>query len=438
MNPTRHCAKPNPGCRRLPKKFRNDQVNRPIMNDLNHSSLDAAAASLGGDDACFQVIADLEALRRLKPEWDSLLAQDPDAGIFLSHDWLAPAFAAHPGRWRVFALRDGAAALLCILPVKYRVHWSQSQGAFTTEIEAGGRLAWGEYTGFICRAGHEETALAAMALHLRALPWKTLSLRYEPTRRRCDLFAAALGDGFQHRYRSYRINSGTTDNLVSPQVPLTDDFETLMAERLSANTRQKIRRFRRKLLGSGEYRLQVSTPGTVERDIAQLLVNWVAKWSDKHGEAKAVQIAERYGRALLTAEAMGALYLPTLWQGDRMLGALGHVIDDRRKIAHFLVAGRDPAASDPAIGLLLHAEALEWSVGAGLRIYDFGHGDESYKFSFGPDPERSHYLSVRRAEDTNVLDAICLKPALQRLAEFAAAGRTESVEKGATQLARMV
>lgn len=407
------------------------------MNDMNQPYLDAAAVDLGGEAVRFQVISDLDGMRQLKPEWDMLLAQDPDAGIFLSHDWLAPAFAAYPERWRVFAVRDGAGELLCVLPVKYRVHWSGSQRAFNTEIEAGGRLAWGEYTGFICRAGHEETAIAAMAMHLRTLPWKTLSLRYEPTKRRSDLFAAALGDGFQHRYRSYQINSGTTDNLVSPQVPLIHDFEAMMAERLSANTRQKIRRFRRKLVDTGEYRLTVSTPKTVERDITQLLANWVAKWSEKHGEAEALQIAERYGRALLTAEAMGALYLPTLWHGDRMLGSLGHVIDARRKIVHFLIAGRDSAAGDPAIGLLLHAQALEWAVGAGMRIYDFGHGDEPYKFSFGSESERSHYLSVRRTADANVLDAISLKPALLRLAEYAAAGKTTRVEKGAAQLARL-
>lgn len=408
------------------------------MNDLSHAHPLAGHTSDAADRPRLDVVADMDNLHRLKAEWDALLAQDPDAGVFMSHDWLAPAFQAHPGRWRVFVLRDDGDLPLCILPVKYRVHWSQSKAEFQTEIEAGGRLAWGEYTGFVCRMDQEAQAVQGMAECLRGFPWKGFSLRYEPTERRSQIFAEALGEGFEHEFRPYRINKSTVDNLVGLQVPLRGDFDTLLSERLSANTRQKIRRFRRKLLDSGTYRIQIATPETVERDIANLLQHWLAKWDDGKSTKDMVTVAERYGRALLTAEATGALYLPSLWQGEKMLGALGHVIDWRRGIAHFLVAGRDPTAPDPAIGLLLHAQAIEWAIARNLVGYDLGHGDQPYKISFGPDTKRSSYLTVRRTGDGPVLDPICLQPALSRLARYAKSGNAARVEKGASQLAALL
>jgi hypothetical protein len=268
------------------------------------------------------------------------------------------------------------------------------------------------------------------------MPWKSLSLRYVPSERRARIFAEALGDGFTHDFLPYRINKGETDNLISPQVPLGDDFDALLTNRISSNTRQKIRRYRRKWLESGIYRIETATPESTETDIATLLQHWVARWSPSKGERSTQGIAGRYAHALLTADAIGALYLPSLWQGERMLGALGHVVDRAQGSLHFLVAGRDARAEDPAIGLLLHAHAIEWAIGQGLQIYDFGHGDEPYKFSFGPERVPSYYLSVRRGDDGPVFDpSISLRPALDRLADYARNGQLKRAEHGAAQLA---
>ncbi|MEW9920220.1 GNAT family N-acetyltransferase [Marimonas sp. MJW-29] len=403
------------------------------MNDLADPQRYNIPSALG-----VETVADMRGLRALKADWDRLLARDPEAGVFLSHAWLAPSFEANPDRWRVFVVRDGGGRAICIFPTKNRVHWSTTRKQFQTELEEGGRLAWGEYNGFICDPEWEGEALGALARALARLPWKALSLRYEPTERRAKIFAEALGPAFTYQFRDYRINKGTVDNLLSLQVPLASGFETLMTERLSANTRQKIRRHRRKLIESGTYRITTSDGGDIENDIARLLRNWVAKWSETKGRDKALRIAERYGRALLTAGAMDRLYLPVLWQDDRMLGALGHIVDTGRGSVHFLVAGRDPNATDPAIGLLLHAHAIEWAAGAGFKTYDFGHGDEAYKTSFGPEYVRTHYLEVRRTGSAEVLDPVSLKPALRRLGQFVRAKQTDRVLEGAAQLAALI
>ena len=403
------------------------------MNDQTHIRR-TSSGPVPSDMYRVQVVSDLAGLARIKPDWDALVARDPQAGIFLSHDWLLPALQAHPKRWRIFVLRDGQGRAICIFPAKYRLHWSQSRGQFQTELEAAGRFIWGEYTGFICDPGREEDGLHHMGLALRSMPWKTISLRYEPTGTRMERFAAALGDGFSAKFREYRINQGTTNNLISPQIPLAADFDTYLTDRVSANTRQKIRRQRRNLLESGTYTLTTSTVETVDRDVSMLLTNWLANWGSRKSDRSAARLAQSYGQALLNAESLGALHLVALWQGEQMLGGLGHIVDWANGSSHFLVAGRDPKAEDPAIGLLLHSAAIEWAIEHGLTTYDFGHGDEPYKFSFGPDKVPMHYMTIRRDGGEDVFDPFTLKRALKRLADFAKAGQTDRVAQGAAQL----
>ena len=403
------------------------------MNDLSHTYLDSTPALA----TVVETISDPADLPALRSEWNRLLEQDQTAGVFLSYDWLAPALMENPGRWRVFVVRDHRGAALCIFPTKYRVHWSSSRKQFQTEIEAAGRLAWGEQTGFICAEGQEEVALRALARGMADQPWKSLNLRYEPTGYRAEIFAKALGKGFSHKFREYRINKGAVDNLAQLSVPLEGGFEGVLRDRMSKNTRQKIRRSRRRLLETGEYRISATTADTLERDIAALLKNWVAQWTAQKGKTGALEMADGYARALLTADSLGKLYLPTLWKGNTLLGALGHVIDERQGCVHFLLAGRNPKVDDPAIGLLLHAEAIEWAAQNGFQSYNFGHGDQDYKRSFGVEEGRSHYLSVRKAGSESVLDKIGIPAALQRAHGFAVDQKSDLAEKALAQLAAL-
>ena len=112
-------------------------------------------------------------LDALRPVWEELQARDPEATIFLTWEWMAQAFRAHPYRWTVLVAEDPRhpGRVLCLLPLKYRTHWSRSRAEFQTELEAGGRLLWSEYTGFLCHPEHEAAALRAVTDHLAGMPW---------------------------------------------------------------------------------------------------------------------------------------------------------------------------------------------------------------------------------------------------------------------------
>lgn len=376
-------------------------------------------------------------LEALRPGWQALHRRDPEANVFLSWDWMATALRQNPGRWRVYAVRAGRRCL-CIFPVKYRVHWSKSRDELQSELEAGGRLLWSEYTGFLCDPERQQEALQALAGRMARAPWAKLSVRYEPTRTRAEQFTAAFPeDAFRTTWKPYRINDGETDNLVSPQVALPADYETYLQQCLSRKTREKLRRLFRRHLDTGEVRVTETTAQTFDRDAGHLLRFWIDRWTAQKGAETARTVAGNYRRILKTALDLNLLFMPVLWRGDRPIGALGHILDPHRRAVHFIVAGRDPEPGLPPSGMLLHAWSIRQAIESGYALYDFCHGNEAYKYSFGARDKPLTYFSVRRradAAETPMLDPISTSEALERAIGFIEAGRTAAASAACRQI----
>lgn len=396
-----------------------------------------ATGGMGGRALKMEIIdteADLDAL---KPGWEGLQTRDPDSGVFMSWDWLSRAFRQNPYRWRVFAVLSGENHV-CIFPVKYRVHWSKTLNELQSEMEAGGRLLWSEYSGFLCDPDYEEDALVFLAQQIAELPWAKLSLRYEPTATRAKQFMNGFPEeGFRSKRMEYRISKGQTDNLVSPQVTLPGDFETFLQESLSKSTREKVRRSFRRLLDTGELRITETSGDTFDRDVEVLLDFWIAKWTDQKGSETANRVAGNYRKILETALELDILFMPVLWRGDQPLGALGHIADLGSRVVHFVVAGRDTEAEKTNIGLILHAYSIRWAIECGFKTYDFCHGNESYKYSFGAKDKQLNYFSVRRRSsslDVGFLDPICTGEALNRAIEFIDSGKSEEASAACRQI----
>lgn len=366
-----------------------------------------------------EVIDDYPRFAALRAEWDALHADDPESGIFLSWSWYQTTFATNPRRWRVFVVRESSAPhrVLCIFPTKYRVHWSKSLGVFQTEIEAAGRLNWGEYSGFVCDPAQEQPALVALAAHISQMPWVRLSLRYESSARRADLFTAAFNAAdFRLQWKPYLINSGTVDNLKCPRLHLPDSFATWQERQLSSNTRQKLRRYWRSYMDNGLYHTTFTQPETFDRDTEILLSYWLKRWAPSKGSAKAKAIADDYHTMLAEAQRLGAMHISVLWEGARPIAALGGVVDWDQKKLHFVLSGRDEDDPSPAIGLLIHATNIQWAIENGLKVYDFGHGNEPYKYSFGSVEEQVKYFELSRRNDlATTLDPLCHGEVLRRL-----------------------
>ncbi|UXX81849.1 GNAT family N-acetyltransferase [Roseovarius pelagicus] len=372
------------------------------------------------------MIDTLTAFDRLERDWRALEVLDPEGTVFLSWAWLRQAFAANPDRWRVLGVK-ASGNYVGFFPLKYRVHWSRANNELHSEIEAGGRLLWSEYTGFLCDPAHEAQTIALIAHTLQGMPWSRLSLRYEASMRRARRFADAFGtDLFDVQWPEYRINRGETDNLLCPQVSLPQEFETYMQESLSRNTRQKLRRLMRNHLDTGEVEITNAGSDDFEDALHHLLEFWVSKWVPSKGAATAQKVAANYAQILRAAQSLGLLYMPILWRGETPLGVLGHILDPQMRRVHFIVAGRSEDADAPYVGHLLHAHSIRWAIENGYEIYDFCHGNEAYKYSFGATDNRVNYLTIR-PRDTAALDQsfdpICNAEALRRALQYVEAGQ---------------
>src|SRR5215213_9062825 len=316
---------------------------------------------------------------------------------------------------------------------------SQSQVEFATKLEAAGRLSWAQYTGFVCMPDCAEEALVALAAALRTLPWSHARLRnWLVSGRRRALFLSAFDpDEYEISFDDRARAEGKIDNRVCPFVPLPDSYEEYLATRVSANTRQKIRRFSRRVEQSAELQLTPTSPDHFEEHLDALLELWRRKWAPVRGQGSAERAVRKYRKILGQSMECDAVFMPMLWSAGTLLGGLVHIVDRRKGVVHFIVAGRDDAASEPSIGLVLHAYSIRWAIENKMRVYDLCHGNEAYKYSLGATDKRIEHLTIRRRSRVGGgrLDPMNMADGLETIVELLDAGRVDEAVVACRQLA---
>ncbi|MEP0943052.1 MAG: GNAT family N-acetyltransferase [Rhizobiaceae bacterium] len=384
----------------------------------------------------------------LKAPWQTLYAIDRESGYFLSWGWISALFEEYSSRVRILAVRrtDGPrksaspADYVALFPISSRMRWSDSGQKFQTILEPCGRNALSELTGILCDPAHEAAAIAALADKISALPWTRFSMRYEPTGRRAKILLEALPDDrFVGRFRSYLINDDEIDNLNCPQVALPQVYDNWLST-LSSNTRQKIRRFTRRHLESGEWHVSQVRDDTLDRDIEIVLDHWQQRWVAEKGRSSTRRTTSIYRHMMKTAHQLGALHLPILWAGETPLVAHGCIWDASRRHVHFVLSGRSIENDRPNSGFLLHCDSIRRAVEAGFAIYDFGHGDEAYKASLGGSIKRLHYLFVERRSNhpVDTIDPYNMSHAVRRIRSSLDTGKTVEARAACNDLLKII
>ncbi|WP_422041636.1 GNAT family N-acetyltransferase [Roseibium sp.] len=391
-----------------------------------------------------EIIQDPDGFAALRDDWERVHRLDPDAGYFLSWRWLDQVFRSDPGRWKVLAVRGRGPGkgYDCFLPLSHHTHWSESGQRFKTEMKPAGKLAWAQYTGFVCDPAREVEALAEIAAYLAGAPWARISFKHDGCRRRLDLLLDAFSDPQSYRINSrpMLINNGTVDNLICPRLSLPGDFDLYAQSRLSSKTRQKLRRFWRRYERSDALRITDSTPDRFLSDLDALLGMWLVRWAPARGEKSALRAAAKYREFLDLSHRIDAIRLSTLWHGDKRLGAMCSIVDHDAKYLYFIVSGRDETAREPNIGLLLHTHTIKWAIANGVKTYDFCHGNEAYKISYGAvEHTLSNVEIVRRSScDVAQLNPDHLGDAMRQTIEMIESERTDAAASACRQLLPLI
>jgi hypothetical protein len=386
------------------------------------------------------VIDKLEALMPLKENWEAVYAADPDCQFFLSWTWLSnwfKSFQSENRQWFILGAktRPDAPSYVAFFPLQLRTEMKKD-GTFYNEIKMGG-ADFADYAGFLCLPEHEDAAIPAFADCVKRLNWARLHLRsVYASKRRMRLFTKAFSQSkFASREIERIIASSRVDCSIFPYATLPSDFETYLNKQVSTNTRQKAKRFLKRLDQSDELRITLANQKTIGRDLNVLLHFWKLKWGREKGNRLDPIISTN--RTMLThCLHAGALFMPVLWKGTRPLGALGTLIDRDKKALLFLIAGRDETFNSPPPGFLLHAYSIRWAIENGFTTYDFLQGNERYKYMFGVQERIIKTVLVSTKTGRNlggVLDSRCLSYVLERASEMHKKGKLAEAERAYRQ-----
>ena len=189
--------------------------------------------------------------------------------------------------------------------------------------------------------------------------------------------------------------------MISPYVDLPDTFEAYLSDTLSSNTRQKVRRFLRRVEGDDDYKLTTTTPETGGRDVALLVKLWADDWLATKGDATE-RLSQMYGTIVERGLRDGLVHMTVLWHRGQPIATHASFVDREKSRLLFFVTGRDESFNELPAGLMLHAYNVKWAIEQGLRTYDLLRGDEPYKFSLGAVASQLLYPVVRTTSGVDI------------------------------------
>jgi Tfp pilus assembly protein PilF len=309
-------------------------------------------------------------------------------------------------------------------------------GGFYNELGTASNAA-SDYTGPICAPEFQDRAIPAFARHIQRLNWTNLRLKYVcASDDRAQLFLNCFSqEKFEARFIPDHFNPDGINLCICPYVRLPDDWETYLSGNVGTNTRQKIRRFLRKVDNSEEFRITHADASTIGRDLDILFRFWEMKWGPSKGKSSR-DIQDNIRALLMHCFENGTLFLPVLWKGEAPLGALAILVDSVKRSLLFRIAGRDETFDDLPPGFVLHAYSIRYAIHNGFTVYDFLRGNEPYKYAFGSDERRIRHIDVRTKDGENLgkrLDRRSLPVVLRRTAQLHLDGRLAEAELGYRQ-----
>src|SRR5262245_39179584 len=193
-----------------------------------------------------------ERLAAVEANWNAVYDADPEAHFFLSWTWMSRWLTriTYPSLVVAVAPDPESADYVAFLPIWMKTK-ERRTGNLYNVIQMGGNH-FSDYTGLLCRAESQDQAIPALAEGLRQqLNWAQLSFQdIRISEQRLALLLKAF------RKRDFSIEEEPDDiqegiNLcLSPCAQLPGDWDEYLDKKLSANTRQKLRRLLRQFEGS--------------------------------------------------------------------------------------------------------------------------------------------------------------------------------------------
>jgi CelD/BcsL family acetyltransferase involved in cellulose biosynthesis len=332
-----------------------------------------------------------EAFVGIQDDWQRLYGVDDESSVFLSWRWMYDLIMKRDEKPCILAwYRDDAISsdhersYEAFLPLRQQLRLSKSRGEFYLALSFAGNY-WADYTGVLCHPQFQAQAISELGEELVKLKWRRLfleSIRQSSARIEALFGPVKRNENCKFKPQRMTDNDGNTDLGKAPVVTLPSTFENWMQDSLSSNTRQKIRRFRRRLNDDSRFCIRLSTEETREQDIATFQTLWTARWAQSKGRHVDI-LAKKYVELVREGIAAGDMILLVLTDNAEAVALHACYVDPVRRVLSFFVGARKQSFSTLAPGLVVHAHAIEWAIDRQFVQYDLLRGDESYKYSLG-------------------------------------------------------
>ena len=232
----------------------------------------------------------------------------------------------------------------------------------------------GDYWDLLARPEHRTAVeeVVGQELRRRGRDWDALILSRLPD-------GSSTGDsltrgGLRAVHRSYT---------PCPVLALPDSFDAYLAT-LPRDRRSNVRRRLRKL-DDGELELRIPSVEDLPSAVARWQTLRIRQWTATGKRMMSQHTEQRFRDFLIeaTTELVPA-GLAVVWEFLRVGQVVGSFINfcDARSFYHYLGAF-DPDLSQLSIGNIATAEGIRSSIAAARSHYDFGRGQEAYKYWYG-------------------------------------------------------
>ena len=389
------------------------------------------------------IIDKIETFEAIRENWDHIYDADPQAQFFVSWTWISAILKRDKMPWFILAVKlsSDASDYLGFFPLTIELDRNDG-GRFYNRLSIVG-VTDADHPGFLCLPEYEKDIVSTFAQYLQQQEtwsvFKISNILKADTRMSLFLndFAQESFDSRELGEENYKNPLDNITNQILPYITLPDSWELYLQNVLSSNTRQKIRRFFRKIENSNEFRITDVNAENLESHIEIISEFWQANWESRKGVERCKSILRSMVFELRHCFENNSLYLPVFWKGDKPLGAIANLIDFRKKSMIFFVGGRDETFKELPPGFVLHAYAIRYAIQNRFKIYDFQMGNEAYKYSFGAKDRCIQTTVVERKDWINQsrkLDVRTLPAALGISKNYHRANRLVEAEQGYRQI----
>jgi CelD/BcsL family acetyltransferase involved in cellulose biosynthesis len=342
-------------------------------------------------------LTQVDAIRRLRPEWNALAGGIPFRTFEWSESWWQTYGVASGGELLVLCARDGSGRLLGIAP------WYLCGPPHARIIRfLGSGEVCSDYLTILCREDCDYEVMQALAMWLcsaefsasTGLPdWERLEMEgVDEEDQTVGLLLDQLGRHGRLVHRFHRPSCW--------RVALPSEWEAYLAT-LSKSHRKQIRRLERKYFHSGRARLHWVTD-------LPALTQGLAVLADLH-QRRRISRGERgcfdsrlftdfLSRVSSQLFALSDLRLVMLELDGRFVAADYQIVGGHTVFAY--QSGMEPDALEHEPGRLLMLGMLKQAMAENRQVFDFLRGDELYKAHWRAQPRRM--FDVRVAADTKI------------------------------------